>query len=57
MPGARLRAQALAMCSLMAVAAVSPEAVLYWPVCDPWLAEQVRDPSSQFTHHRDGGLA
>jgi hypothetical protein len=40
-----------------AVAAVSPEAVLYWPVCDPWLAEQVRDPSSKFTHHRDGGPA
>lgn len=40
-----------------AVAAVSPEAVLYWPVCDPWLADQVRDPSSQFTHHRDGGPA
>ena len=35
-----------------AVTAVSPEAVLYWPVCDSWLADQVRDPSPEFIQHR-----
>lgn len=38
-----------------AVASVAPEAVLYWPVCEDWLAEQVREPSPQLTHHRGGG--
>lgn len=40
-----------------AVAAASPEAVLYWPACDDWLTEQAHYPSSRFTPHRGGELS
>lgn len=28
--------------------------VLFWPVCEPWLAEQVSDPDPEFVEHRQG---
>ena len=29
-----------------------PALVLFWPTCEPWLAEQVSDPSPEFVEHR-----
>lgn len=31
-----------------------PALVLFWPVCVPWLADQIRDPSPEYVEHRRG---